>query len=102
MADLHYDGSIGIDTDLLDAAGIVPNERVEIYNITNGERFATYAIPLPAGSGGIEINGAAARLCQVGDLVIICAYCILDAVEARTFQPKVIKVTDDNRIIKKL
>jgi len=98
QADLHYEGSIGIDSDLLREAGILEHERVEIYNITNGERFATYAIPLPSGSGGIQINGAAARLCQVGDLVIICTYCSMSEEEARKHKPAVVLVDDNNRV----
>ncbi len=96
-ADLNYNGSIGIDTALMKAAGIINNERVEIYNISNGQRFATYAIPLPENSGGIVINGAAARLTSVGDLVIICAYAIMDEKDAATYQPKVVLVNEANR-----
>jgi len=96
--DLEYNGSISIDQDLLDAAGILNNERVEIYNITNGQRFATYAIPAPRASKKIGINGAAAHLTNVGDLVIICAYIGMDEKEARDFEPKVILVDEDNNI----
>ena len=96
-ADLNYEGSIGIDSALLAAAGIREFERVEIYNITNGERFATYAITMPKNSGQIQINGAAARLCQKGDLVIICAYCALDAKEAEKHKPTIVMVDGKNR-----
>ena len=74
QADLNYEGSITVDTDLLDAAKMVPFEKVDIYNVTNGTRLATYVIPGIAGSGKICINGAAARLVKVDDIVIICCY----------------------------
>jgi len=96
--DLEYNGSISIDQDLLDAAGILHNERVEIYNITNGQRFATYAIPAERGSKKIGINGAAAHLTDINDLVIICAYAQMNEKEARDFEPKVILVDDDNNV----
>jgi aspartate 1-decarboxylase len=73
-ADLHYEGSCGIDEDLLDAAGMREFERIELYNVTNGERFDTYIIKAARGSGAISLNGAAARRAQVGDLMIICTY----------------------------
>jgi aspartate 1-decarboxylase len=73
-ADLHYEGSCGIDEDLLDAAGMREFERIELYNVTNGERFDTYIIKAARGSGAISLNGAAARRAQVGDLLIICTY----------------------------
>src|SRR6187549_4079369 len=73
-ADLHYEGSCGIDRALLDASGILPNQYIELYNIDNGERFSTYVIEAPLGSGTISLNGAAARKAMVGDLLIICAY----------------------------
>lgn len=100
-ADLNYEGSIGIDAALLKEAGIVEFERVEIYNITNGERFATYAISMPANSGAIQINGAAARLCQKGDLVIICAYARMDAAEAKKHEPKIVLVGGNNTVASK-
>ena len=96
--DLEYNGSISIDQDLLDEAGILNHERVEIYNITNGQRFATYAIPAERGSKKIGINGAAAHLTNIGDLVIICAYVSMAEKEARDFEPKVILVDDDNNV----
>ncbi len=96
-ADLNYEGSIGIDSALLAKSGIIEHERVEVYNITNGERFATYAIALPANSGRVQINGAAARLCQKGDLVIICAYCMLEEGAAKSHKPKVLVVDSSNR-----
>ncbi len=89
-ARLDYIGSITIDEDLLDAANILPGERVYIVNNNNGERLDTYTIPGPRGSGVICLNGAAARLVQPGDIVIIMAYASMPFEEARTFKPAVI------------
>ena len=90
QADLNYIGSITIDEDLMDAAGIIANEKVSIVNNNNGARFETYVIRGERGSGVVCLNGAAARLVQPGDVVIIMAYAWLDAEEARTFEPKVV------------
>ena len=89
-ANLHYMGSITIDEDLMDAAGLIAGERVYIVNNMNGERFDTYVITGPRGSGCICLNGAAARKVLVGDTVIIMAYALMDLEEARTFKPKVV------------
>lgn len=89
-ANLNYIGSITIDEDLLDAANIIANEKVAIVNNNNGARLETYVIPGKRGSGEICLNGAAARLVQPGDIVIIMAYAIMDAEEAKTFKPAVI------------
>ncbi len=89
-ADLDYIGSITIDEDLMDAAGIIENEKVEIYNITNGERFATYSIRGERGTGVIGINGAAAHKAMVGHLLIIAAYAQMSPEEAREWHPTVI------------
>jgi aspartate 1-decarboxylase len=89
-ANLHYIGSITIDENLMEAANLIENERVHIYNITNGERFNTYVIKGERGSGAIGINGAAAHKVNVGDLVIIVSYCSMDFEEAKTFSPTVI------------
>lgn len=97
-ADLHYEGSIAIDRDLVEAAGFFPNERVEIYNITNGERFSTYVIEAVAGSGIVTLNGAAARKAHKGDLIIICAYGLFSPEEARAWTPTVILVDELNRV----
>lgn len=97
-ADLHYEGSISIDRDLIATAGFFLNERVDIYNINNGARFSTYVIPAPEGSGEIGLNGAAARLVMPGDLVIIVAYAQMSEAEARTFTPRVVLVDADNRV----
>ena len=89
-ADLDYIGSITIDEDLMDAAGIIENEKVEIYNISNGERFATYAIRGERGTGVIGINGAAAHKAMVGHLLIIAAYAQMSPEEAKEWHPTVI------------
>ncbi|MBI0444906.1 MULTISPECIES: aspartate 1-decarboxylase [Deinococcus] len=99
QADLDYVGSVTIDQDLLDAADILVNERVDIYNITNGNRLSTYALSGPRGSGVIGINGAAAHLVQPGDLVIIAAYGNFSEEEARTLEPRVVLVDARNRIL---
>jgi len=96
-ADLNYEGSIAIDRHLFEAAGMLVNERVEIYNIDTGARFATYVIEAPAGSGRIGLNGAAARLAMVGDRVIIVAYALFEASEAASYWPKVVLVDHFNR-----
>lgn len=95
-ADLHYEGSISIDRDLIEAAGLLINERVEIYNIDNGERFATYVIDGGRGTGTIGLNGAAARRVMPGDKVIIVAYAQMEEAEARIFAPKVVFVDEHN------
>ena len=89
-ADLDYIGSITIDEELLEASGIIENQKVEIYNITNGERFATYAIRGERGTGVIGINGAAAHKARVGDLIIIAAYAQMTPEEAASWHPTVI------------
>lgn len=99
MCDPHYEGSCSIDRDLLDAAGILVNERIEIYNIANGERFATYAIPAARGSGEIGLNGAAARKALPGDLLIICAYAQMPEAEAENFNPKIVLLNEKNEIL---
>jgi aspartate 1-decarboxylase len=98
-ANLAYEGSITIDKTLLEAADILPFEQVQVYNLTNGARFTTYVIEGRADSGEICINGAAARHARKGDMVIIAAYAVMEAAEARTFTPKNILVDKDNRIV---
>lgn len=98
MADLDYIGSITIDPLLLSAADIVENEKVEIYNCTNGERFATYAIPGEPGSGVIGINGAAAHRAGPGDVVIICSYAEFDETEREGHAPTLVFVDRQNQI----
>lgn len=99
-ANLEYMGSITIDQDLMDAAGILPGERVQICNNNNGARLETYTIPGRRGSGVICLNGAAARLAALGDIVIIIAYAQMDEKEARSFVPKVVMVDEKNHPLK--
>ena len=98
QADLDYEGSIAIDRDLLDASGILPHEQVDVLNITTGARFTTYAIEAPRGSKVIGVNGAAARLVQKNDKVIVVTYCQLDATEARNYAPNVVLLDEGNAI----
>ncbi|GIT78344.1 aspartate 1-decarboxylase [Leifsonia sp. LS1] len=98
-ADLHYVGSLTVDLDLLDAADLLPGEQVAVVDIANGNRFETYLIPGERGSGVIGVNGAAAHLAGVGDLVIVMSYAQLDDAEARTFVPSVVHVDERNRIV---
>ncbi|MDY6054953.1 aspartate 1-decarboxylase [Micrococcus sp.] len=99
QADLHYVGSVTVDQDLLDAAGILPGELVSIVDVTNGARLETYTIPGERGTGVVGINGAAAHLVHPGDVVILIAYAQMDDDEARTFSPKVVHVDEQNRIV---
>jgi aspartate 1-decarboxylase len=98
QADLHYVGSITVDEDLMDAADLLPGEQVHVVDIDNGARLETYVIAGPRGSGVIGINGAAARLVQVGDLVIIISYAAMGDEEARAYEPSVVHVDRDNMI----
>jgi aspartate 1-decarboxylase len=95
---LDYEGSCGIDEALLDASGILPNQHIDIYNVSNGERFSTYAIKAPRNSGDISLNGAAARKASIGDLIIICAYSIYDEAELKDYRPRIVSVDVQNRI----
>jgi aspartate 1-decarboxylase len=99
QADLHYVGSVTVDEDLLDAADLLPGELVHIVDITNGARLETYTIAGERGSGVIGINGAAARLVQPGDLVILIAYGQMETAEAREHQPRVVFVDAHNRVV---
>ena len=99
QADLHYVGSVTVDEDLLDAADLMAGELVHIVDVTNGARLETYTIAGERGSGVIGINGAAAHLVHPGDLVILIGYGQLETAEARTFQPQVVFVDADNRIV---
>ena len=98
QADLEYEGSIAIDRDLLDASGILPHEQVDVLNITTGARFTTYAIEAPRGSRTVGVNGAAARLVQAGDKVIVVTYCQMDASQARNYAPQVVLLDEANRV----
>ncbi|MPZ28914.1 MAG: aspartate 1-decarboxylase [Micromonosporaceae bacterium] len=99
QADLHYVGSVTVDTDLLEAADLLPGEQVAIVDVSNGARLETYVIPGERGSGVIGINGAAAQLVHPGDIVILIAYAQLDDATARTFRPRVVHVDRANRIV---
>jgi aspartate 1-decarboxylase len=99
-ADLHYEGSISVDQNLMDAADLIPYEKVDIYNISNGERFSTYAIPGGRGSGTICLNGAAARRACRGDLIIIASYVAVDDSEAKEWSPACVLLDADNKIKK--
>jgi len=94
---IDYEGSCGIDRDLLELSGMRPNQYIEIYNVTNGERFNTYIIEAPSGSGEISLNGAAARRVQIGDTLIICTYAGYDEAELRHHKPVVVLIGDNNR-----
>ncbi len=98
-ANLNYVGSITIDESLMEAANLIEGERVQIVNNNNGERLETYVIKGEKGSGVICLNGAAARRVQVGDVVIIIAYGLMDFEEAKKFEPQVVMVDEDNKII---
>ncbi len=101
QADLNYEGSISIDSSLLDEAGILVHEKVDVLNINNGERFTTYTLPAAKGSGEIKVNGAAARKVHIGDKMIIISYASMNEEEAKKFQPKVVLLDENNSPIKK-
>lgn len=101
QADLDYEGSISIDQDLLDLADIAPFEKVEIYDVTNGNRIETYAITGKRGSGEICVNGAAARLVHPNDLVIICCYGMFAEPDIRKHKARIVLVDDENRAVEK-
>jgi aspartate 1-decarboxylase len=97
-AELHYEGSIAIDGDLLDASGIREYEQIHAWNINSGQRFTTYALRAEEGSGIISVNGSAARSAQAGDLIIIAAFVALDEAELADYKPQLVYVDADNRI----
>ena len=98
QADLHYIGSITLDEDLMDAAGIIENEKVHVVNINNGERMETYVIKGVRGSGVVCMNGPAARKAQKGDLVIIISYAMMDQEEAKEYQPRIVFPDENNKL----
>lgn len=98
QADLNYEGSCGIDENLLEAADMKEFEKIELYNVNNGERFSTYIIKGVRGSGEISLNGAAARRAHLGDHLIICTYAPMSDAEIATYKPKIILVDDNNAI----
>lgn len=99
-AELNYEGSCAIDQDLLEQAGILEYEKIDIYNIENGARFSTYAIVGERGSNIISVNGAAARQAAVGDRVIICAYASMEAEEIKTHKPSLVYLDQNNNIVR--
>ncbi|KAB2840072.1 aspartate 1-decarboxylase [bacterium] len=98
-ADLHYEGSVSVDLDLLEAADILPHEHVHIWDVTNGNRFETYALAAPRGSATVCINGAAAHLAKKGDIVIITSFVTLPEEKLAGHQPKVVLVDAHNQIV---
>lgn len=98
QCDLHYEGSCGIDENLLEAADIKEFEKIELYNVNNGERFSTYAIKGKRGSGEISLNGAAARKAHLGDLLIICTFAPMTDEQVETYVPKIVFVDEKNQI----
>lgn len=100
QAELHYVGSVTIDEDLMEAANIIENEKVHIFNVSNGERLETYVIKGERGSGMVCLNGPAARRAQVGDVIIIVSYAVMDFEEAKKHKPTLIFPDSDNRIVK--
>jgi aspartate 1-decarboxylase len=95
-SELHYNGSLGVDKDLLDQAGLMPGQQIDVLNIANGARFTTYLLEEPAGSKTIGVYGAAAHLAKPGDLVIVIAYALMDAIEAKAHQPVVLLMDENN------
>jgi aspartate 1-decarboxylase len=99
-ADLHYEGSLTLDEDLMEAADLVEWEEIQVVNVNNGARFSTYIIPGPRGSGVVQLNGAAARLGMAGDLVILISYGVFAEEELARFRPNVVFVDAQNRIVR--
>jgi aspartate 1-decarboxylase len=99
QTELHYEGSCAVDEALLEAAGLVEYERVDIYNVHNGQRFSTYVVRAPRGSGTICVMGAAARLASVGDRLIVASFASLDEAEVRGHQPRVVLVDEKNHVL---
>ena len=100
QAELNYVGSITIDEDLIEAADIIPNEKVQVVNNNNGARFETYVIKGARGSGVVCLNGSCARLAQVGDVLIIMSYAYMEKEEARSYQPILVFPDDNNKLVK--
>lgn len=97
-AELHYEGSLSLDLALMESADLLPFEKIEVYNVSNGARFSTYVIPAPRYSGEVRLNGAAARLGAVGDIVIIASYGLFDREELKGFRPYLVYVDENNQI----
>lgn len=97
--ELHYEGSLSLDASLMKSAKLLPFEKIEVYNVNNGQRFSTYVIPASAGSGEVQLNGAASRLGEIGDIVIIVSYALFDEEELKDFKPFLVYVDEYNRIL---
>lgn len=97
--ELHYNGSLGIDRDLMDAAGLMPGQQIDVVNVANGKRFTTYVLEEARGSKRIGVYGAAAHLANAGDIVIIIAYVLMDEKEARSYQPKIVILNEQNGMV---
>lgn len=97
--DLEYEGSLGIPEDIISACGMYVNERIDIYNVTNGERFSTYVIKAPKGAGTFLVNGAAAHLCKKGDKIIIASYAHIDEKDIGQHKPKIVRLDPENKIV---
>jgi aspartate 1-decarboxylase len=96
--ELHYEGSLSLDVSLMETAQLIPYEKIEVYNVNTGGRFSTYVIPAPRYSGEVRLNGAAARLGAVGDIIIIASYGLFDEEELKNFKPVLVYVDEHNRI----
>lgn len=96
--ELHYEGSLSLDVSLMETAQLLPYEKIEVYNVNTGSRFSTYVIPAPRYSGEVRLNGAAARLGAVGDIIIIASYGLFDEGELKDFKPVLVYVDEHNRI----
>ncbi len=97
-AELHYEGSLSLDVFLMETAQLLPYEKIEVYNVSTGSRFSTYVIPAPRYSGEVRLNGAAARLGAVGDIIIIASYSLFDEEELKDFKPVLVYVDEQNRV----
>jgi aspartate 1-decarboxylase len=97
--ELHYEGSLSLDASLMESAKLLPFEKIEVYNVNNGQRFSTYVIPASAGSGEVQLNGAASRLGEIGDIIIIASYALYDEEELKNFKPSLVYVDEHNRIL---
>ncbi|MCS7308052.1 MAG: aspartate 1-decarboxylase [Aquificaceae bacterium] len=97
-AELHYEGSLSLDASLMEAAELLPFEKIEVYNVSNGARFSTYVIPAPRYSGEVRLNGAAARLGAVGDIIIIASYALYGEKELEDYKPHLVYVNEYNQI----
>ncbi|RMH21547.1 MAG: aspartate 1-decarboxylase [Gammaproteobacteria bacterium] len=97
--EVDYEGSCAIDSKLLDQAGILPYEKIDVYNVSNGQRFSTYAIRAEAGSGIISLNGAAAHMADPGDIIIICTFASMPAHEASNFEPTLVYLNESNEVL---